>query len=189
MVRSARDAETAVLAPVPGPAPVTGPVPRSGAGDDPTVLQQVLPAAGRHRRGGVSQERAIFVDRSGRRKRRVTWALALAAVGGLLYTVALAASMLGGVDADSALPIPGESTAPSTRSPSASPTPSPVSKSPSARAPRGPAPEVQAPASRSARPKPTRRSSSAPAAPPPSVAPTTEESGSFWSSLFPSPRD
>ncbi|WP_344648143.1 hypothetical protein [Cryptosporangium japonicum] len=160
MVRSPHDAETAVLTAVPG----------------------------RHRRGGAPAEQAIFVDRSGRRKRRLTWVLALAAVGGLLYTVALAASMLGGVDADSALPIPGESAAPSHRSPSAPPPSSPASsRSPSARAPRGPAPEVQAPVTRSARPSPSR--SSSPAAPPPSVAPTTEEPGSFFSSLFPSPRD
>ena len=173
--------------------------------DDPTTVQP-LAVPGRHRRGGMpaAAETSIFLDGTGRRKRRLVWALALTGVGGLAYTVALAATMLGGVEADSVLPRPGQSAAPSAPSPvspssaptrSASRSPSggsPPGGSPAVRAPRGPAPEVQAPATRSTRATRTASPSQTRSAPPPTVAPTVPTAspgspGSFWSRLFPSP--
>lgn len=186
MTGPGHDADTVLLARVPA-----GPV------DDPTATAPLL-VPGRHRRDGspVPTGAAIFHDGSGRRRRRLTWALGLAALGALVYTVALAASMLGGVEAESTLPRPGNG--PTTAAPAGPPSATPGGgASSSARPPRGPAAEVRTRAARpapsgsparSARPARTVRPSPRPTTPSSPPEPTAEAPGSFWSSLFPSPR-
>ncbi|SHN47607.1 hypothetical protein SAMN05443668_12567 [Cryptosporangium aurantiacum] len=150
-----------------------------------------MPAAGQ----------AIFVDRSGRRKRVLTWVLAATGAVALAYAAALIGSMLGAYHADghgSSLPRPGETT--TVERPSSPATRTPPATTPAARAATAPAETAAAAPAETAATAPAERSSTdratgaqrpaprrtdretPPQSAPPSPSPTPSD---FWSRLFP----